>query len=164
MFLSNVSSDGDIFNKLRVELNGQIIVLNLKIFLDFIVISLYNRVRNIININKESDIMKLVLAIVNDEDGNKVLNALSKAGFSVTKLATTGGFLKAGNMTLLIGIEDDKVDEVIGIIKDKSQRRKQITASPMPMGASASFTPYPIEIQIGGATIFVLDVDRFEKV
>ncbi|MBR2405048.1 MAG: cyclic-di-AMP receptor [Clostridia bacterium] len=108
--------------------------------------------------------MKLVLAIVNDEDGNKVLGALSKEGFSVTKLATTGGFLRAGNMTLLSGVEDDQVQTVIDIIKSKSHRRTQITASPMPMGASASFTPYPIEVQVGGATIFVIDVDRFEKV
>ncbi len=108
--------------------------------------------------------MKLILAIVNDEDGNKVLNALSKEGFSVTKLATTGGFLKAGNMTLLSGVEDDQVQTVVDIIKDKSHRRTQITASPMPATASPSFTPYPIEVQIGGATIFVLDVDRFEKV
>lgn len=108
--------------------------------------------------------MKLILAIVNDEDGNKVLSALSKEGFSVTKLATTGGFLKAGNMTLLSGVEDDQVQTVIDIIKDKSQRRTQITASPMPVSASPSFTPYPIEVQVGGATIFVLDVDRFEKV
>ena len=108
--------------------------------------------------------MKLVLAIVNDEDGNKVLGALSKEGFSVTKLATTGGFLKAGNMTLLSGVEDDQVQTVIDIIRSKRQRRTQITASPMPMGSSASFTPYPIEVQVGGATIFVLDVDRFEKV
>jgi len=108
--------------------------------------------------------MKLVLAIINDEDGNKVITALSKAGFSVTKLATTGGFLKAGNLTVLIGTDDEKVPEVIEIIKSKSHRRKQITASPMPMGASSSFTPYPIEVTVGGATIFVLDVDHFEKV
>ncbi len=108
--------------------------------------------------------MKLILAIVNDEDGNKVLNALSQKGFSVTKLATTGGFLKAGNMTLLSGVEDDEIDAVINIIKEKSQRRTQITAAPIPISSSPSFTPYPIEVQVGGATIFVLDVDRFEKV
>ena len=108
--------------------------------------------------------MKLIFAIVNNDDAPSVSSALTKSGYSVTKLATTGGFLKAGNMTLLIGTDDEKVQEVIDIIKAKSQRRKQITASPMPMGASASFTPYPIEVQIGGATIFVLDVDRFEKV
>lgn len=108
--------------------------------------------------------MKLILAIVNDEDGNKVITELSKNGYSVTKLATTGGFLKAGNITMIIGTDDDKVQNVIDIIRSKSQRRTQITASPMPMSAAASFTPYPIEVQIGGATIFVLDVDRFEKV
>ncbi len=108
--------------------------------------------------------MKLVLAIVNDEDGNKVLSSLSKAGFSVTKLATTGGFLRAGNMTMLIGTDEDKIDEVIKIIDEKSHRRKQIATSPMPMGATSAFTPYPIEVEVGGATIFVLDVERFEKV
>ena len=108
--------------------------------------------------------MKLVLAIVNDDDGSKVLSALNKAGYSATKLATTGGFLKTGNMTLLIGVDDEKVELVIEIIKDKSHRRKQIVSSPMPVGAAGGFTPYPIEVEIGGATIFVVDVDRFEKV
>ncbi len=108
--------------------------------------------------------MKLVMAIVNDEDGNNVLSELNKNKFSVTKLATTGGFLKSGNVTFIIGTDDDKVQEVIDIISSKSKRRKQITASPIPIGASASFSPYPIEVEVGGATIFVLDVDRFEKV
>ena len=108
--------------------------------------------------------MKLVMAIVNDEDGNSVLSELNKNKFSVTKLATTGGFLKSGNVTFIIGTDDEKVQEVIDIISSKSKRRKQITASPIPIGASASFSPYPIEVEVGGATIFVLDVDRFEKV
>ena len=50
------------------------------------------------------------------------------------------------------------------IIKSKSHTRKQVAASPMPIGASASFNPYPIEVEVGGATVFVLEVDRFEKV
>ena len=108
--------------------------------------------------------MKLVMAIVNDEDSNAVLSELNKNKFSVTKLATTGGFLKSGNVTFIIGTEDEKVQEVIDIIKSKSKRRKQITASPIPIGASASFNPYPVEVEVGGASIFVLDVDRFEKV
>ena len=60
--------------------------------------------------------MKLVLAIVNDEDANRVITGLSKKGFGVTKLAATGGFLKAGNVTILIGTEDEKVESVIEII------------------------------------------------
>lgn len=108
--------------------------------------------------------MKLILAIVNDEDGNKVLSSLSTAGFSVTKLATTGGFLKAGNVTFIIGTDDDKVQEVIDIISAKSKTRKQICASPAPLGAAGNYIPYPVEVEVGGGTIFVLDVDRFEKV
>ncbi len=108
--------------------------------------------------------MKLVLAIVNDEDSGKALAALNEAGFSVTKLATTGGFLKSGNVTFIIGTEDEKVDEVIEVIRKKCAARKQVSASPVMFGAASSYLPHPIEIDIGGATIFVLDVDRFEKV
>ncbi|MBR2476844.1 MAG: cyclic-di-AMP receptor [Clostridia bacterium] len=108
--------------------------------------------------------MKLILAIVNDEDANKVLSELNRGGFSVTKLATTGGFLRAGNVTMIIGTDEDKVDDAIKIISEKSHRRKQIATSPMPIGATGAYTPYPIEIEVGGATIFVMDVERFEKV
>ncbi len=108
--------------------------------------------------------MKLVLAIINDDDGSKVLSTLNKAGYSATKLATTGGFLKVGNMTLLIGVDDEKVSAVIDIIREKSHKRKQIVTSPMPVGAAGGFSPYPLEVEVGGATIFVVDVDHFEKV
>ncbi len=107
--------------------------------------------------------MKLILAIVGDEDASKVSAELSNKGFLVTKLATTGGFLKVGNTTMLIGTEDEKVDEVIDIIKSKSKRRKQITASAVSM-YEQGVNSYPIEIEVGGATVFVLNIDRFEKV
>ena len=98
--------------------------------------------------------MKLILAIVSNDDSSKVSSALTKNHFSVTKLATTGGFLLSGNTTFLIGTQDEKVDEVITIIADHSKKRKQMVPS----------TTYPVEVQVGGATIFVLDVERFEKV
>lgn len=108
--------------------------------------------------------MKLILAIVHDEDGNKVMGELNKQGFSVTKLATTGGFLKSGNMTLLVGTSEQNVSTVIDIIKKKSETRKQIVSTPVPMsGLGSGCTPYPVEVEVGGATIFVLDVERFEK-
>ncbi len=107
--------------------------------------------------------MKLILAIVSDEDAGKVSGELSKNNFSVTKLATTGGFLKAGNTTMLIGTEDEKVQQVIDIIESKSKRRKQITVSGMHIQEQAAGA-YPIEVEVGGATIFVLNIDRFEKV
>ncbi len=109
--------------------------------------------------------MKLVFAVVHDEDGHKVTDELNKNGFSVTKLCSTGGFLRAGNTTLLVGIEEDKLDSVIEIIKRKSKSRKQVINSSMtPNGMGGMFMPYPVEVVVGGATIFVIDVARFEKV
>lgn len=108
--------------------------------------------------------MKLVFAIVHDEDGPKVMDELNKAGFSVTKLCSTGGFLKAGNTTLLVGVEEVKLETVMEIIKKQSKSRKQVINSSMtPNGMGGMFIPYPVEVVVGGATIFVIDVERFEK-
>ncbi|MCX8130772.1 MAG: cyclic-di-AMP receptor [Clostridia bacterium] len=109
--------------------------------------------------------MKLVFAIVHDEDGHKVMDELNKNGFSVTKLCSSGGFLRSGNMTLLVGVEKERVDEVIGIIEKKSKSRKQVFNSSLSTnGINGMFMPYPVEVVVGGATIFVTDVERFEKV
>ena len=107
--------------------------------------------------------MKLILAIINFDDANAVTHALTKKGFSSTKLATTGGFLKAGNTTFICGVDDEKVDRVIDIISKQSSRRTQIVPSASTMDGGM-YTSVPIEVTVGGATIFVLDVDRFEKV
>ncbi len=106
--------------------------------------------------------MKLVLAIISKEDANDVSMALTKAKFSVTKLATTGGFLMAGNITLIIGTQDEKVDEVISIIEKYSHQRTEVVPATATYGIGVA-TAFPLEVTVGGATIFVLNVDRFEK-
>ncbi len=110
--------------------------------------------------------MKLVFAIVSNEDGNLVMRELNKAGFSVTKMASTGGFLRAGNTTLLAGVNEDKVQDAIAIISKHSMKRKQILFTPEPMiGAiDMDYSALPEEVETGGATIFVVDVDHFEKI
>ncbi len=106
--------------------------------------------------------MKLILAIVSNDDSSSVSNALTKENFQVTRLATTGGFLRAGNTTLIIGTEDDLVEKCIALIGEESKRRTEIVPSTASydIGRYASF---PIEVQVGGATIFVLDVEKFMK-
>ncbi|MEE1042365.1 MAG: cyclic-di-AMP receptor [Clostridia bacterium] len=106
--------------------------------------------------------MKLIIAIVGDEDSTRLTDKLSKNSIPVTKLASTGGFLRAGNVTLMIGTEDDKVEEIIEIIKSVCKSRKEIVA-PTSVSMTAAIT-WPIEITVGGATLFVLDIDRFEKI
>lgn len=109
--------------------------------------------------------MKLVIAIVHDDDAGELLRKLTKSGFGVTKLATTGGFLRAGNTTLLIGAEDEKVQDIMDIIKDICKTREGVIAPPSPvLGAAGVYVPAPMEITIGGATVFVLNVDQFEKI
>ena len=105
--------------------------------------------------------MKMITAIVNKEDANAVCNALTKGGFSVTKLSTTGGFLMAGNMTLLIGTDDEKVDS-IELIASCSKQRKEVVPSTASYGIGVT-TAYPLEVTVGGATVFVTNVERFEK-
>lgn len=109
--------------------------------------------------------MKLIIAIVQDEDSSRLINNLMDEGYGVTKLATTGGFLKSGNTTLLIGINEDRFDECMSIIEKVCKSRRQIASSPVSMSGASSgmYTSYPIEVTVGGATVFVLSVDQFVK-
>lgn len=108
--------------------------------------------------------MKLIIAIIQDEDAHKLTQALMKEGFSVTKLATTGGFLRSGNTTLLIGVETDKLDHALSVVEKVSKSRKQVATSPSPVaGAAGVYVPYPVEVTVGGATVFVVDVEQFKK-
>lgn len=107
--------------------------------------------------------MKLVLAIVKDEEAFDIMNKLNLEGFIVTKLASTGGFLKVGNTTLICGVDDDKVDTVVSLIKTEAHTKKQFTNSSSSVN-NPNYVQPPIEVTIGGATIFVLDVDQFIKI
>ena len=105
---------------------------------------------------------KMIIAILNSDDAPTVIQQLMKAKYSVTKLSTTGGFLRVGNVTILIGVDEDKVQAVIDIISHYSKSRKQII--PTTAEAGINFYPtMPVEVVVGGATVFVLDVERFEK-
>lgn len=111
--------------------------------------------------------MKLVLAIVQYDDAIDLIEELTDKDYRVTKLATTGGFLKSGNTTLMIGVEEKEVKNLINVIEDVCKRRKEMvpTSTPNTIGTnSGMYVPYPIEVEVGGATIFVLDVDQFYKV
>ncbi len=107
--------------------------------------------------------MKLVVAIVNDDDIHAVISNLTAKQFYVTKLASTGGFLKAGNTTIICGIDDSKVEEVVETIKEYSEKREVPIVGASGMGA-APHIAMPVNTISGGSTIFVLDVEQFIKV
>ena len=108
--------------------------------------------------------MKLIIAIVQDEDASRLVSSLMNDGYGVTKLATTGGFLRAGNTTPLGGGGDARFRGAMSPIGKVCKSRKQIATSPSPVAGTASvYVPYPIEVMVGGATVFVLEVEQFIK-
>lgn len=108
--------------------------------------------------------MKLIVAIVQDQDAQNVITDLTEKEYRVTKLASTGGFLKAGNTTLLSGVDNDQVDEVIAII-EKNCKTREITTSLLTVTMPGdTYIPYPLEVKVGGATVFVLDVEQHIKI
>lgn len=108
--------------------------------------------------------MKLIVAVIQDKDSMHLIETLIENGYRATKLASTGGFLREGNTTLLIGVEEEKVDDVVAIIKKTCRSREQLVTPISPVGGPTDlYVPYPVEVVVGGATIFVLDVERFEK-
>ena len=109
--------------------------------------------------------MKLVYAIIRNENEDDVTAALMQDRFVVTRLSTTGGFLRKGNTTLMIALEDSDVERCIELIKEQCGRRQQITVN-MPYLSGSSLMNYssmPTNVEIGGATIMIVPLERFEK-
>ncbi|MDQ0190184.1 cyclic-di-AMP receptor [Alicyclobacillus cycloheptanicus] len=108
--------------------------------------------------------MKLILAVVQDKDSPRLAQNLVKQGIRATKLASTGGFLHAGNTTFMIGTQDEQVEQVLELIKTSCRARDQVVTPMSPMGSQLeSYVPYPVTVQVGGATVFVLDIAQFAQ-
>lgn len=109
--------------------------------------------------------MKLVIAIIHNDDVHKLRNVLIEDDFRVTKLQTSGGFLRAENATLLIGVEEERLEALLKHIQEICKTRNELVVSPV----SEFFTAgpnmgLPLEVVVGGATIFILNVDQFIKI
>jgi uncharacterized protein YaaQ len=108
--------------------------------------------------------MKLVVAIVQDEDLDALTAELVGAGHRFTKVSTTGSFLRTGNSSLLIGVEDEQVDSVVDILKRTCRRRTQVAVPYSPaLEPGLLYLPENIEVEVGGAIVFVVNVNRFER-
>jgi uncharacterized protein YaaQ len=109
--------------------------------------------------------VKLVVAIVHNEDAGALVDALLDGDFRATRLHSSGGFLKQSNATVILGVDDAQVDDVLGVVRETCHARTQVV-NPMPpiMEPGEFFMPYPLEVEVGGATVFVLPVERFERI
>jgi uncharacterized protein YaaQ len=107
--------------------------------------------------------MKLILAIVNNDDAHSVSTSLSREGFSVTKISSTGGFLLSGNSTFLMGVEDASIDRAMEIIAQNCKKREQVVPNSIAKGDPASLAREMTKVTVGGATVFVLNVEQFKQ-
>ena len=108
--------------------------------------------------------MKLVIAIVQDEDVDALTEELIGAGHRFTKVSTTGSFLRTGNTSLLIGVDDGQVDSIMSILERTCRRRTQVAVPYSPaLEPGLLYLPENIEVEVGGAIVFVINVNRFER-
>ncbi len=107
--------------------------------------------------------MKMIIAVVNNTDSGKLVSALVKNKFQVTKLASSGGFLREGNTTVMVGAKDDQIDRVLELIKTNCKARDHMITPVSSMGVTDSFVSFPLDVKVGGATVFVLPVEQFHK-
>lgn len=108
--------------------------------------------------------MKLVVAIVHSEDAGALVEALLAKEYRATRFNSSGGFLKQSNATVMVGVEEAQVDAVLEIVRANCTSRTQVV-NPMPpiMEPGEFYMPYPVEVEMGGATVFVVPVDRYER-
>lgn len=107
--------------------------------------------------------MKLIIAILQDKDAGRAVTEINRRGFRATKLASTGGFLREGNTTILVGVEEPDVEQVLAVLRRTSSVRHETLTPQAPAHSGEPYVPFPVEVTVGGATVFVVDVDRYEK-
>lgn len=107
--------------------------------------------------------MKLVIAVVQDQDADRTVNALNEAGHRVTRVASTGGFFSVGNTTLFSGVADEQVASVIAILQETCERRTRLVPAGPNIIETAAMMGAFVEVEVGGATTFVIDVEHFEQ-
>ncbi len=108
--------------------------------------------------------MKLVLAIVSKDDAEKTVSSLTKKEYRATRIDSVGGFLKEKNAIVLVGTEPKQVNGVLKIIGACAKSHKEtLTPTPTMGGPGDFYMADPVEVTVGGATVFVLDVDQFKR-
>ena len=104
--------------------------------------------------------MKLIFAVVQHQDAGNLVDALTAQGFRVTRLSSQGGFLREGNVTLLLSVDDAQVNTVIKTVREHCSTRTRYVSPMPPIAESGEFyPPAPLEVQVGGATVFVLKAE-----
>ena len=106
---------------------------------------------------------KLVVVITSNDEADVLIRKLVERGYPATKVGSTGGFLRKGNATILSGVESRDIENVMTIIRDECKARTDyVPAQALPFPESI-YPAEPVQVRVGGAIVFVLPVERFEK-
>lgn len=109
--------------------------------------------------------MKLVVAIVQQRDRTKIGDELVKAGFKYTVFASQGGFLGQSSATFLVGVDPEDVSVVVKLVQSYCQSREQlVNIAPFDLPNPGSLIPSAVNVPVGGAVVFVLDVSEFHQI
>ncbi|MPZ99324.1 MAG: hypothetical protein GEU80_08305 [Dehalococcoidia bacterium] len=115
--------------------------------------------------NGTGDPSKLCMMVVSDTDADSLMGALVERGFPATKVGSTGGFLRRGNVTIFSGVTDARVDELVGVVTEICHARKEfVPVQTLPFLGDGSFNAEPVEVRVGGAIVFVLGIDSFHRI
>ena len=112
--------------------------------------------------NKISSVNCLMAAVIQEPDLENALASLSTLGFSVARLSSTGGFLSRRNITLLIGVQEGREEAAVKALQNSCQRRVEFLSSPLRGGTSMPM-PMPTKVTVGGATVFVFEVESYDE-
>lgn len=109
--------------------------------------------------------MKLIIVVVHVKEADELMRALVSRGYGATKVDTSGGLLRQGNVTLLIGVQEDVVPDALALIKRYGQTQSRQVNPLLPIAEPGEvFVSNPVEVQTGGATVFVVGVERYERI
>ncbi|MBG93524.1 MAG: hypothetical protein CL792_06030 [Chloroflexi bacterium] len=115
-------------------------------------------------LDESNPIDKLCFIVVSDADAGKLSEQMSAKGFASTKIGSSGGFLRRGNVTLITGVASSRLDELLSLVESLCHARKELVpAQTLPFLGEGAFSAEPIEVRAGGAVVFVTNVEKFEK-
>ena len=108
--------------------------------------------------------LKLVIIIASDTDAERLMKTLVGHGYPATKVSSTGGFLHRGSATILSGVDATEVDQVLAMAREECHARSEyVPVHTLPFFGEGATVAEPVEVRVGGAIVFVVDVERFEK-
>jgi uncharacterized protein YaaQ len=106
---------------------------------------------------------KLLIIIASDGDADVLMKKMVKRGYPATKVGSTGGFLRRSNVTILSGVEAGEVEDVLTLVRQECRSRTELVPTQVLPFPEAMLPAEPVEVRVGGAIVFVLPVERFEK-